>query len=88
MRQICPELVESDILSEIRKREEDKEVLYQPARDVETLTIKRIIDALENRGDSHVPVVASEELKKLTGTLAAFGEIVERAPANVTLKRV
>jgi len=88
VRQILQELVESDILSEIRKPEEDKEVLYQPARDVEMLTIKRVVDALENRGDSHVPVVACEELKKLTATLAAFGQIVEQAPANVTLKRI
>jgi len=88
VRQILQELVEANILSEIRKREEDKEVLYQPARDVATLTIKRIVDALENRGDSHVPVVASEELKKLTDTVAALDEVVERAPANVPLQRV
>ena len=88
VRQILHELVESNVLSEIRRPEEDKEVLYQPARDVETLTVKWIVDALENRGDSHVPVVDSEELKKLTDTLAAFGQTVERAPANVPLKRI
>jgi membrane protein len=88
VRQILHELVEADILAEIRKREEDKEVLYQPARDVEALTIKRIVDALENRGSSDVPVVASEELKKLTDILAGFGEMVEQAPANVTLKKI
>ena len=88
VRQILHELVESGVLSEIRKREEGKEVLYQPARDVETLTIKWVVDALENRGDSRVPVVASEELTKLTDALTAFGEIIERAPANVTLKRI
>jgi membrane protein len=88
VRQILQELVESNVLSEIRRPEEDKEVLYQPARDVETLTIKWIVDALENRGESHVPVVDSEELKKLTDALAAFGQTVERAPANVTLKRI
>jgi membrane protein len=88
VRQILHELVESSVLSEIRRPEADKEVLYQPARDVETLTVKWIVDALENRGESHVPVVASDELKRLTDTLAAFGQIVERAPANVTLKRI
>ncbi len=88
VRQILQELVEANVLSEIRKREEDKEVLYQPARDVEMLTIKRIVDALENRGDSHVPVKASEELKKLTDALAVLSEGVERAPANVPLQRV
>jgi len=88
VRQVLQELVESNILSEIRKPEEDKEVLYQPARDVETLTVKAVIDALENRGDSHVPVLACEELRKLTDTLAAFNEVVEKTPANVTLKRI
>jgi len=88
VRQILHELVESNIVSEIRKPEEDKEALYQPARDVETLTVKQVIEALENRGNADVPVADSQDLRKLTGTLAAFGEIVERAPANVTLKRI
>ncbi len=55
---------------------------------VTKLTIKRVVDALENRGDSHVPVLACEELKKLTDAWAAFGQIVEQAPANVTLKKI
>lgn len=88
VRQILQELIEANVLSEVRKREEDKEVLYQPARDVEMLTIKRIVDALENRGDSHVPVATSEELKKLTDALAVLSEAVERAPANVPLQRI
>jgi len=88
VRQILHELVEAGILSEIRKREEDKEVLYQPARDVETLTIKRVVDALENQGDGHVPVVACAELQRLTDALAAFGQTIDQAPANVPLKRI
>ena len=88
VRQILYELVESNILSEIRKPEEDKEVLYQPARDVETLTIKRLVDALDNRGNSDVPVASSQELKKLTDALAALGKTAEHAPENTTLKRI
>jgi membrane protein len=88
VRQILHELVESGILSEVRRQEDDKEVLYQPARDVETLTVKRIVDALEKRGAGDVPVVASEELKRLTEILASISGVVEQAPANVTLKRI
>lgn len=88
VRQILHELVGANVLAEIRKREEDKEVLYQPARDVETLTVKSVVDALENHGESHVPVVASEDLRKLTETLTSFGEVVERTPANMSLKRI
>ena len=88
VRQILHELVESGIVSEIRNPEQDKEVLYQPARDVEMLTVKQVVEALENRGNSDVPVVDSQDLRKLTETLAAFGEAVQHAPANVTLKRI
>jgi membrane protein len=88
VRQILHELVEANVLSEMRRPEADKEVLYQPARDVETLTVKSIVDALENHGESGVPVVESEELKKLTETLTAFDRIVEHAAANVTLKKI
>ncbi len=88
VRQILHELVESNILSEIRKQSEGKEVQYQPARDVEALTAKRVVDALENRGHSDIPVLDCEDLRKLTMMLAAFSEIVEHAPSNVALKNI
>jgi len=88
VRQILHELVESNILSEVRKQSEGKEVQYQPARDVEALTAKRVVDALENRGHSDIPVLDCEDLRKLTMTLAAFSEIVEHAPSNVALKNI
>ena len=88
VRQILYELVESNVLSEIRKQSEDKEVQYQPARDVETLTAKRVVDALENRGHSDIPVLDCEDLRKLTKTLTYFNEVVERAPSNVALKNI
>ena len=50
--------------------------------------MKRIVDALEDRGTSNVPVADSDELKKLNGILEDFGQLVEKAPANVPLKRI
>ncbi len=44
---------------------------------MDNLTIKRIVDALKNRGDSHLPVVDSEEFKRLMHALAAWGRIIE-----------
>ncbi len=88
VRQILQELIEAGVVSALRGPAEGKEALYQPARDVEMLTIKWVIDALEQRGGSDVPVADSEELKKLSGVLTAFDEIVKRSPANVTLKRL
>jgi membrane protein len=88
VRQILYELVESSVISEINKGEESKEVLYQPARDVEMFTIKYVLDALEQRGNSEIPVNDSEELKKLSSNLSKLDEMIEKAPYNIKLKNI
>jgi len=88
VRQILYELVESAVISEVSKKEEGKEGLYQPARDVNKLTIKFVIDALEKRGNAEIPVVNSDELRKLTDSLAGLSEIMEKAPINVALNSI
>jgi membrane protein len=88
VRQILFELVEANVLSEVRKEAEDKEVAYQPARDVETLTIKNVSDALDNRGNSTVPTIQSDELQKLSDCLRGFAEIIEKSPSNISLKAI
>ncbi|MBN1972116.1 MAG: YihY/virulence factor BrkB family protein [Sedimentisphaerales bacterium] len=88
VRQILFDLVESGVLSEVNKGQDSKESSFQPARDVNVLTIKYVIDALEERGNTEIPVVDSAELKKLTDNIASLSEIMEKAPNNVTLKSI
>jgi membrane protein len=88
VRQILFELVGANVLSEVRKEAEDKEVAYQPARDVETLTIKNVSDALDDRGNSTVPTIQSDELQKLSDCLRGFAEIIEKSPSNISLKAI
>ena len=88
VRQILYELVESGVLSEVNKGQDSKESSFQPARDVNVLTIKYVIDALEERGTAEIPVVDSAELKKLTDNIASLSEIMEKAPNNVALKSI
>ena len=87
VRQILYELVEAGVVSEA-KTEEDKEVAYQPARDVEALTVKYVIDALEGRGHTEIPVAKSNELERLSDCLEKFGRAVEASGANVALKNI
>lgn len=87
VRQILFELVESDVISEVRK-EQDREVAYQPARDVDILTIKFVIDALEHRGSDGIAVIESEQFHKLSDSLSQFAAAVEKSPANVLLKDI
>ena len=84
MREVLYDLVQAEILMEIR-HEEDKEISYQPARDVGVMTVKFVLDALEKRGDNAIPGVGSDDLQKLGNCLVSFDGLIEKSPANVPL---
>lgn len=86
VRKILYELSESGVLSEVRNK--DKEFAYQPATDVEKMTIKFVIDQLELHGTSNVPVAKSGEFDKLSDCLRQFDSIIEKSPANIPLKNL
>ncbi len=87
VRQILFELVESGIASEL-KTQVYKETAYQPARDGETLSIKYVIDALEQRGVKNIPVAQTQELEVLSESLHTFDNIIAKSPANKLLKDI
>ena len=81
------DLVSSGIISEIKTNNE-KEVAYQPGRDPDTMTIKYVIDALEQHGSDNIPVAQSVELKKLSHSLKSLNDIMERSPDNLHFKEI
>ncbi len=87
VRDILYELVESGIVSESNTHEY-KERAYQPACDVANLTIKRVLDALDHNGTDALPVDESQELNKISDSLNSFSEIIDKSPANLTLKDI
>ncbi len=88
VRRILHELVKAGIISEIFLHEA-KEAAYQPARSVDALTIKYVIDQVEQHGtDEGLPVAKSEELERLSECLKAFGALIEASPANKRLKDI
>ncbi|MHC4691410.1 MAG: YihY/virulence factor BrkB family protein [Planctomycetota bacterium] len=87
VREIIFELVESAVISEVRQ-EQDREAAYQPARDVESLTIKFVVEALEQCGDSNLPINKSVESDRLSGSLQNFSQTIEKSQANLLLRDV
>jgi len=87
VRQILYGLVECDILSEV-KTDEYKKTAYQPAKDIDDITIKSVIDALENRGSNNIPISSTGDMEKLVEDLKVFNETIEKSPANVLLKNI
>jgi membrane protein len=87
VRQILFDLSESGVLSET-KTDQDKEPAYQPAIDIDKMTVKFVIDRQRERGTSDIPVVKSDVLDKLSGCLKQFSETIDKSPANVLLKNL
>jgi membrane protein len=87
VRQLLYDLSESGILSEVKKGE-DKELAYQPATDADKITVKFVIDRLEQRGTSSIPVLRSAEMDKLSDCLRQLDATIEKSPANLLLKNL
>ncbi len=84
-REVIYELVEAGVLSETVE-EDSNEGAYQPARRVETLTLKHTLDLLEHHGSDDIPVAQSEDLRKISAALETFGELIEKSSANISIK--
>ena len=80
-------LVESDLISEIRTAAE-KEFAYQPARDINQLSIQSVLKALDQHGTENIPVANTTEYQALSNALKEFSEAMEHSPANKLLKNI
>jgi membrane protein len=88
VRQITFDLTEAKITSEVVKEQEERETGYQPAKDIEKLTIKKVIDELEQSGKDEIPVEKSEQLEKLKQTFAEFSDMMRNSDKNLLLKNL
>ena len=86
-RTILYDLVEAQVISEVKTPDETI-ICYQPARAVDTLTVKSVIDALEHHGSSDIPVHQSDQTKKIKNCLTTFDQQLTESPANIPLKDI
>lgn len=87
VRQILFELVDVGVLCEVRTKDEN-EYAYQPARNVEILTVHYVLSKLGEFGVDNVPVLKNKEYDRLSSQLKKFDEILEKSPANAQLKMI
>jgi membrane protein len=87
VQQLLDELVESEIFS-ITEIKENEKLAYQPARDINIITIKSIIDAVEQKGVDNIPVKHTNEFRSLSDALQFLSDEIEKSPANLLLKDI
>jgi membrane protein len=84
IREILFNLVSCGIISESLTTEY-KKMVYQPAQDIDNLTIKYVVDALDGMGSDNIPLAETEEMRKLSESLESFNECVKKSHANIAL---
>lgn len=87
VHKILYDLVQSRVISETTTRQ-DRRFGYQPARDINALTIKFVIDAIDQNGSNNIPVARTEEFAALSEAIDKFREEMEASPANRLLKDI
>ncbi len=81
------DLIESGLVSETRTKA-DKEFAYQPARDINKMTIQSVLEALDQKGTDDLPVAKTEDYRALSDALKKFTKAMAESPANKLLKDI
>jgi membrane protein len=84
---ILYDLVEGGLVSETTTKN-DKELAYQPACDINKLSIQYVLAALEQSGTDTLPVAKTEGHRALSEALKNFSDTMESSPANKLLKDI
>lgn len=85
MRQTVQHLEQADILIAVAGTTRGR-TCYQPRRDVKTLTVADVVDAIDHRGSDAIPIQGVPKVKAARTTLEAMEQAIHKGPAKVALK--
>jgi membrane protein len=85
INEILYELVLAKVFSEIDD-EDSKETYYQPALDINNLSIMRVLDMVEERGSTDLHFEETEELNRLQNVMDGFTQHLRTSQDNILLK--
>ncbi|MFC1838296.1 YihY/virulence factor BrkB family protein [Thermodesulfobacteriota bacterium] len=86
-RSLLSDLVESRVLSET-VGEVEKTIYYQPARDVNTLSINFVLKGLENLGTDNLSCANTKELDIIRDSMNDLNIAAEKSNGNLLLKDI
>ena len=85
VRDILQDLSSANLVSIIHENEE-KERLYQPALDVNRLTISYIYSQLDKKGVEQIMVIRNKDYEKIVSILEKFDRLIKKSDANILIK--
>jgi membrane protein len=88
VRDLLFELVDAGIVSETYSEKGRRVIGYQPGMDINKITIKFVIDALQGRGVSDIPIPKTDEMDCLKKCLKTMDDQAANSKGNVLLKSI
>ncbi len=87
VREVLHKLTEIKVVSEVRTQY-DRETAFQPAVDINMITVKYVSDKLDHRGKNILIAKNTDELEKLKSILESFSLEAENNKMNKLLKDI
>ncbi|HOW10611.1 MAG TPA: YihY/virulence factor BrkB family protein [Bacteroidales bacterium] len=85
VRDLLEDLNKSGLVSVIHENEH-KEWLYQPAMDINRLSVSFILKRLDNKGSEHMVFSKSKEYDKVNSMLEKYDRIIAESESNILVK--
>lgn len=84
-RDILQDLSSANLVSIIHENEE-KERLYQPALDVNRLTVSYVFSRLDKKGVEQIMVIRNKDYEKIISMLEKFDKLIAKSDSNILIK--
>lgn len=85
-RNVLNELDKAGLVKKVETKQKKKDVVYQPNTDIQTLSIKTVLERLEHLGAHLVITEPSPKFRALEKTLKEFYNLMEKSDKNILLK--
>jgi membrane protein len=88
VEQLTEHLCQGGLISKVEGKKGNGAHAYQPARDIHTITIASVMDALDRRGDKHFPVENDDDFAVVSKAVEDVRKEMERSKANQLVKDI
>jgi membrane protein len=85
VRDILQDLTNSNLVSVIHENEHE-ERLFQPAIDINKLSVSYVLNRLDKKGSENQIFVKSKEYNKITSMLEKFDKLAAKSDSNILVK--
>jgi membrane protein len=82
---ILQDLHGADLISVIHENEHE-ERLYQPAMDINKMSVSFVINRLDKKGTEHQTFVKTKDYNKITSMLDKFEDLIAASGSNILVK--